>query len=79
MLILEPDVVAFACDQQQVEETREHHHWPEQQQLPQGGEHEAGKHGRRKAEVPRCWKQAWNTDPADETDTGGSMLMVSAD
>lgn len=52
VLVLEPDVVTFACDQQQVEETRKHHHCTEQEQLPEGREHEAGEHGRRKAEVP---------------------------
>lgn len=69
VLVLEPDVVAFACDQQQVEKTSKHHHWPEHKQLPEGGKHEAGKHGRRKTEVPWCWKQAGNTDPANERDT----------
>lgn len=71
--------MSFACDQQQVEETRKHHHCTEQEQLPEGREHEAGKHGRRKAEVPRGWKQAGNTDPVDETDTEESALKVTAD
>lgn len=79
MPVLEPDVVAFACDQQQVEKTRKHHHCTEQQQLPHGGEHDAGKHGRRKAEVPWCWKQAWNTDPVDETDTEETAFTVTPD
>lgn len=52
LVVLEPDVVTFACDHQQVEEARKHHHRTEQEQLPERGEHEARKHGRGKAEVP---------------------------
>lgn len=79
VLVLEPDVLAFACDQQQVEKTREHHHGTKQEQLPQRGEHETGKHGWRKAEVPRCWKQAGNTNPVDETDREQTTFSVTAD
>lgn len=75
MFVLEPDTVAFACDQKQVQKTRKHHHWPEQKKLPEGGEQEAGKDSRGKAEVPWCWKQAGNTDPAD--DTGGKKRCQS--
>lgn len=79
VLVLEPDVVAFTGGQQQVEETCKHYHWAEHEQLPEGRQHEAGKHSRRKAEVPWCWKQAGNTDPAHETDTGEKTVMVTAD
>lgn len=79
LVVLEPDVVAFACDHQQVEEARKHHHRTEQEQLPERGEHEARKHGRGKAEVPWCWKQTGNTDPVEETDIGESAVMVTAD